>query len=53
MRALWIALAGALRKIETWSARVPMHAGAPATAHLFIINPFSAGGLFCADESFN
>jgi heat shock protein HtpX len=40
-----LALAGALRKIETWSARVPMHAGAPATAHLFIINPFSAGGL--------
>ena len=40
-----LALASALRKIETWSARVPMHAGAPATAHLFIINPFSAGGL--------
>jgi heat shock protein HtpX len=40
-----LALASALRKIEAWSARVPMHAGAPATAHLFIINPFSAGGL--------
>jgi heat shock protein HtpX len=40
-----LALARALGKIESWSARVPMHAGAPATAHLFIINPFSAGGL--------
>ena len=40
-----LALASALRKIETWSARVPMHAGAPATAHLFIINPFSGGAL--------
>jgi heat shock protein HtpX len=40
-----LALARALRKIESWSARVPMHAGAPATAHLFIINPFSAGGI--------
>lgn len=40
-----LALAEALRKIEAWSARVPMHAGAPATAHLFIINPFSGEGL--------
>ena len=40
-----LALAGALRKIEAWSREVPMHAGSPATAHLFIHNPFSAGGL--------
>lgn len=40
-----IALASALRKIEAWSARTPMHSGSPATAHLFIINPFSIGGL--------
>jgi len=40
-----LALASALRKIESWSAGVPMHSGDPATAHLFIINPFSAGGL--------
>jgi heat shock protein HtpX len=40
-----MALANALRKIEAWSARVPIHSGTPATAHLFIINPFSAGGL--------
>jgi heat shock protein HtpX len=40
-----LALAGALRKLEAWSRRVPMTAGSPATAHLFIVNPFSAGGL--------
>jgi len=40
-----LALAGALRKIEAWSQRVPMTAGSPATAHLFIINPFSGGGV--------
>jgi heat shock protein HtpX len=40
-----LALASALRKIESWSKQVPMHSGSPATAHLFIINPFSAGGL--------
>jgi len=40
-----LALASALRKIEGWSRQVPMSAGSPATAHLFIINPFSGGGL--------
>jgi heat shock protein HtpX len=40
-----LALASALRKIEAWSQQVPMHAGTPATAHLFIINPFSGGGI--------
>jgi heat shock protein HtpX len=40
-----LALANALRKIESWSRRVQMTAGSPATAHLFIINPFSGGGL--------
>jgi heat shock protein HtpX len=40
-----LALASALRKIEGWSQRIPMTAGSPATAHLFIINPFSGGGL--------
>lgn len=40
-----LALARALRKIESWSQRIPMHEGSPATAHLFIINPFTAGGL--------
>jgi heat shock protein HtpX len=37
-------LAGALRKLEAGSARVPMDAN-PATAHMFIIKPFSAAGL--------
>ena len=40
-----LALASALRKIEAWSQQVPMNAGTPATAHLFIINPFSGGGM--------
>jgi heat shock protein HtpX len=40
-----LALASALRKIEQLSHQVPMHAGSPATAHLFIINPFSAEGM--------
>jgi heat shock protein HtpX len=40
-----MALASALRKIEAYSQRVPMQHGSPATAHLFIVNPFSAGGL--------
>ncbi len=37
-------LVSALRKIEAASRRVPLHAN-PATAHMFIIKPFSAGGL--------
>jgi heat shock protein HtpX len=40
-----MALAGALRKIESWSREVPIHAGTPATAHLFIVNPFAGGGM--------
>jgi heat shock protein HtpX len=34
----------ALQKLESWSRRVPMEAS-PATAHMFIIKPFTAGGL--------
>lgn len=40
-----LALGSALRKIEAWSRQVPMTAGSPATAHLFIVNPFAGGGL--------
>jgi heat shock protein HtpX len=40
-----LALAGALRKIEAWSREIPMQVGSPATAHLFIYNPFSGAGL--------
>ena len=38
-------LVNALRKIESASKAVPMHAN-PATAHMFIIKPFSVRGLF-------
>jgi len=37
-------LADALRKIEAVSKRVPLDAN-PATAHMFIMKPFSAAGL--------
>ncbi|HEX6322889.1 MAG TPA: zinc metalloprotease HtpX [Vicinamibacterales bacterium] len=37
-------LANALRKLEAGSKRVPLDAN-PATAHMFIVKPFSAGGL--------
>jgi heat shock protein HtpX len=37
-----LALASALRKIEAWSQQAPMQASHPATAHLFIINPFGS-----------
>ena len=40
-----LALASALKKIEAWSQQVPMQVGTPATAHLFIINPFSGGAM--------
>jgi heat shock protein HtpX len=39
-----LGLVSALQKIESASRAVPMDAN-PATAHLFIIKPFSAGGL--------
>ena len=39
-----IALASALRKLETWSARVPMAVN-PATAHLYIVNPLHGGAI--------
>ncbi len=40
-----LALASALRKIQGFAKEVPMHHGSPATAHLFIINPFTGGGF--------
>lgn len=39
------ALASALRRIESWSHQVPMTEGSPATAHMYISNPFTGGGL--------
>jgi len=40
-----LALANALRKLESGSRTLPMQEARPATAHLFIVNPLSAGGL--------
>ena len=37
-------LINALRKLESGSKQIPLDAN-PATAHMFIIKPFSAGGL--------
>lgn len=39
-----LALASALRKLEYASKRIPMDAK-PSTAHLFIVNPLTGGGL--------
>ena len=38
-------LISALGKLDTWSKRIPMSNVNPATAHLFIIKPFSAEGF--------
>jgi heat shock protein HtpX len=38
-------LISALGKLDNWSKRIPMQDVNPATAHLFIIKPFSAGGF--------
>jgi heat shock protein HtpX len=40
-----LALARALQKLEIQSQRRPLVAASPATAHLFIVNPFSARGV--------
>jgi heat shock protein HtpX len=37
-------LIGGLQKLETWSKRIPMDAS-PATAHMFIIKPFTGQGI--------
>lgn len=40
-----LALASALGKLNAYSKQIPIHEGSPATAHMFIVNPFSAGGF--------
>jgi len=40
-----LALASALKKLHSIGSRVPMEQGSPATAHLFIVNPFSGGAM--------
>lgn len=37
-------LASGLRKLESWSKRIPMDAS-PATAHMFIIKPFTGSAM--------
>jgi len=40
-----LALAGALRKLHNASQVLPMLNARPATAHIFIVNPLTGGGL--------
>ena len=38
-------LASALEKLDAYSKKVPMRQGSPATAHMFIVNPFTGRGM--------
>lgn len=40
-----LALAGALAKLQNGAQMIPMEEQRPATAHLFIVNPLTGGGL--------
>jgi heat shock protein HtpX len=40
-----LALAGALRKLHSVSQAIPMMDARPATAHMFIVNPLTGGGM--------
>jgi len=40
-----LALAGALRKLHNASQSIPMLDARPATAHMFIVNPLTGGGM--------
>ena len=40
-----LALAGALRKLQIASQAIPMQDARPATAHMFIVNPLTGGGI--------
>ncbi len=40
-----LALAGALRKLHNLSQAIPLHDARPATAHMFIVNPLTGGGM--------
>ncbi|RII30465.1 MAG: protease HtpX [Geobacter sp.] len=40
-----LALANALRKLHSVGRMIPMQGAGPASAHLFIVNPLSGGGL--------
>lgn len=41
-----MALASALAKLHNMNTDYPIHNAGPATAHMFIINPLSGGGVF-------
>ncbi len=38
-------LASALGKLDAYSKQIPMQENNPATAHMFIVSPFSGGGI--------
>ena len=40
-----LSLANALRKLQMGVQRVPMQDANPSTAHMFILNPFTAKGV--------
>ena len=40
-----LALAGALEKLDTYAHSVPMVGANPSTSNMFIVNPFSGGGV--------
>ncbi|MFZ1976895.1 MAG: zinc metalloprotease HtpX [Bacteroidota bacterium] len=40
-----LGLANALRKLEDGAAQIPMQNAGTATAHMFIVNPLSGGGI--------
>ena len=40
-----LALANALRKLQSASQVIPLHDAQPATAHMFIVNPLTGGSL--------
>lgn len=40
-----LALANALRKLQAGSQMIPMQDASPASAHLFIVNPLTGGGI--------
>ncbi len=40
-----LSLANALRRLHARAEEIPMEHATPATAHMFIVNPFTGGGL--------
>ncbi len=40
-----LALASALGKLNAYSKQIPIHEGSPATAHMFIVNPFAGANM--------